>query len=127
MDRCGLWRGSEEQSELLSPTPAISRIDSRNCRRADFVVEEDIGLGSCWEIFCGTTWLLDFFWGIADEDIPAIKSLLSSVSAVFIILFLQAVRGESGAVRSSDLDMDLTVFLDLMVPALELSLYKEQE
>ena len=43
------------------------------------------------------------------------------------MLFLQAVKGESGAVRSRSLDMDLTVVCDLMVPALLLSLYNEQE
>ena len=65
--------------------------------------------------------------GTAEAVIPAIMSLLSSWSAVFIMLFLQAVKGESGAVRSRSLDMDLTVVCDLMVPALLLSLYNEHE
>jgi len=152
IDLClGLWRGSEGHSELLLCTSA-SRIVSRNCLRADFDVErgvlgcwlDDLGLdwSAAVEVF-GLAWsvvLGNFDWSIAEEDFgldcsfaddifgrgsgfEVIPVIISSTSAALacIMLLRQAVSGVSGAAMSRDF-LDLSEFLERIVPALELSL-----
>ena len=78
------------------------------------------------QMTCSFLCLSDIFGrGIGLEVIPVIISSTPTALAC-IMLLRQAVSGVSGAAMSRDF-LDLSEVRERIVPALELSLYREQE